>query len=163
MCWLWYAAVYAASCHCLRGIRLLLPLLLPSIDCQLTCKHHGKLWHALRKSKPLIAVDSKQCALVPDCDCGHVTRVSVSMWGCRYVSSNPQYADASSYASKFRQLQQRAMATMRTKVAQVLQHASQQVTHHHTCVMNSHTCIVYTFTHVTEGQAHSSHIAWLPH
>ncbi|KAL0022928.1 hypothetical protein WJX77_008565 [Trebouxia sp. C0004] len=44
-----------------------------------------------------------------------------------YVSNNPQYADASSYASKFRQLQQRAMATMRTKVAQVLQHASEQV------------------------------------
>lgn len=44
-----------------------------------------------------------------------------------YVSSNPQYADASSYASKFRQLQQRALATMRTKVAQVLQHASEQV------------------------------------
>ncbi|KAL3152568.1 hypothetical protein ABBQ32_001593 [Trebouxia sp. C0010 RCD-2024] len=44
-----------------------------------------------------------------------------------YVTSNPQYADASSYASKFRQLQQRAMATMRTKVAQVLQHASEQV------------------------------------
>ena len=49
---------------------------------------------------------------------------------CRYVSSNPQYADASSYASKFRQLQQRAMATMRTKVAQVLQHASEQVSYH---------------------------------
>ena len=46
---------------------------------------------------------------------------------CRYVSNNPQYADAASYASKFRQLQQRAMATMRTKVAQVLQLASEQV------------------------------------
>ena len=52
---------------------------------------------------------------------------------CRYVSSNPQYADAGSYTSKFRQLQQRAMATMRTKVAQVLQRASHQVTLcHHT-------------------------------
>jgi len=49
------------------------------------------------------------------------------LYWCRYVSNNPQYADASSYASKFRQLQQRAMATMRTKVAQVLQHASEQV------------------------------------
>ena len=88
------------------------------------------------------------------------------MWGCRYVSSNPQYADASSYASKFRQLQQRAMATMRTKVAQVLQHASQQVTYFHTCVTYSDTCVVYTIRLVMQNltpvrfwQAYFSHTA----
>ena len=46
---------------------------------------------------------------------------------CRYVSRRPQYADSSAYSGKFRQLQQRALATMRTKVQQVLQQASEQV------------------------------------
>ncbi|KAK9817306.1 hypothetical protein WJX72_012420 [[Myrmecia] bisecta] len=44
-----------------------------------------------------------------------------------YVTSNPQYADSSAYAGKFRQLQSRAMATMRTQVQQVLRHAAEQV------------------------------------
>eukprot|EP00891_Asterochloris_glomerata_P005633 jgi/Astpho2/5633/e_gw1.00079.14.1_t len=44
-----------------------------------------------------------------------------------YVSRRPQYADSSAYSGKFRQLQQRALATMRTKVQQVLRQASEQV------------------------------------
>jgi hypothetical protein len=44
-----------------------------------------------------------------------------------YVSSNPQYADANSYAGKFRQLQGRALGMVKTKVQQVLRHAIQQV------------------------------------
>eukprot|EP00884_Botryococcus_braunii_P022753 jgi/Botrbrau1/9161/Bobra.160_3s0033.1 len=44
-----------------------------------------------------------------------------------YVTSNPQYADSSSYAGKFRQLQSRALATIRSRVQQVLRHAAEQV------------------------------------
>ena len=43
------------------------------------------------------------------------------------MSRRPQYADSSAYSGKFRQLQQRALATMRTKVQQVLRQASEQV------------------------------------
>lgn len=46
----------------------------------------------------------------------------------RYVTSHPQYADSASYAGKFRQLQGRAMSTIRAKAAQVLRHAADQVT-----------------------------------
>ena len=46
---------------------------------------------------------------------------------CRYVTSHPQYADASAYAGKFRQLQARAMAAMRSQVQQVLRTACAQV------------------------------------
>ena len=52
-----------------------------------------------------------------------VTQVCI----CRYMSSNPQYADSSTYAGKFRQLQARAMATMRSKVQQVLRSSCDQV------------------------------------
>lgn len=44
-----------------------------------------------------------------------------------YVAANPQYADAASYAVKFRQLQARALAAVRSKVQQVLRGATQQV------------------------------------
>ena len=44
-----------------------------------------------------------------------------------YVASNPQYADASTYTTKFRQLQGRALGAVRNKVQQVLKHAVQQV------------------------------------
>ncbi|GAB4817343.1 hypothetical protein N2152v2_004389 [Parachlorella kessleri] len=44
-----------------------------------------------------------------------------------YVSNNPQYADASSYAARFRQLQARALAAVRAKVQQALRVASLQV------------------------------------
>ena len=55
-------------------------------------------------------------------------------WAGRYMSSNPQYADSSTYAGKFRQLQARAMATMRSKVQQVLRAACDQVrSHTHPC------------------------------
>ena len=46
---------------------------------------------------------------------------------CRYVASNPQYADSTAYAGKFRQLHGRALATVRAKVQQVMRHASEQV------------------------------------
>ena len=46
---------------------------------------------------------------------------------CRYVTSNPQYADSTAYAGKFRQLHARAMAAVRSKVQQVLRHATEQV------------------------------------
>ncbi|KAK9909756.1 hypothetical protein WJX75_006999 [Coccomyxa subellipsoidea] len=44
-----------------------------------------------------------------------------------YVASNPQYADSTTYAGKFRQLHGRALATVRAKVQQVMRHASEQV------------------------------------
>lgn len=44
-----------------------------------------------------------------------------------YVGSNPQYADAATYAVKFRQLQARALTAVRTKVQQVLRAAAAQV------------------------------------
>ncbi|EIE20882.1 Sec34-domain-containing protein [Coccomyxa subellipsoidea C-169] len=44
-----------------------------------------------------------------------------------YVASNPQYADSTAYAGKFRQLHGRALATVRAKVQQVMRHASEQV------------------------------------
>lgn len=44
-----------------------------------------------------------------------------------YVSANPQYADASAYAARFRQLQARALAAVRAKVQQALRTASMQV------------------------------------
>ena len=45
---------------------------------------------------------------------------------CRYIASNPQYADSAAYAGRMRQLQARAMAAVRTKVQQVLRHATDQ-------------------------------------
>ncbi|GAQ88312.1 oligomeric Golgi complex component 3 [Klebsormidium nitens] len=44
-----------------------------------------------------------------------------------YVGSNPQYADSAVYLVKFRQLQSRALGTVRSHVLSVLRHASQQV------------------------------------
>lgn len=44
-----------------------------------------------------------------------------------YVAANPQYADAASYAVKFRQLQARALTAVRTKVQQVLRAAAAAV------------------------------------
>lgn len=44
-----------------------------------------------------------------------------------YVTSNQQYADAAKYATKFRQLQGRALSLVHNKVQQVLKHAVQQV------------------------------------
>eukprot|EP00899_Mesostigma_viride_P023426 jgi/Mesvir1/4268/Mv22228-RA.2 len=44
-----------------------------------------------------------------------------------YVSSNPQYADASVYLLKFRNLQSRALSLVRSHVLAVLRHASAQV------------------------------------
>lgn len=44
-----------------------------------------------------------------------------------YVAANPQYADAATYAVKFRQLQARALTAVRTKVQQVLRTAAAQV------------------------------------
>ncbi|BDA42423.1 Conserved oligomeric Golgi complex subunit 3 [Coccomyxa sp. Obi] len=44
-----------------------------------------------------------------------------------YVASNPQYADSTAYAGKFRQLHGRALATVRAKVQQVMRHAAEQV------------------------------------
>eukprot|EP00887_Chlorella_sp_A99_P004229 scaffold15.g4229.t1 len=44
-----------------------------------------------------------------------------------YVAANPQYADASTYALKFRQLQARALTAVRTKVLQVLKAATASV------------------------------------
>lgn len=49
------------------------------------------------------------------------------MCSFRHISSNPQYADSAAYAGKFRQLQARAMAAVRSKVQQVLRHAMEQV------------------------------------
>eukprot|EP00898_Chlorokybus_atmophyticus_P000708 jgi/Chlat1/1638/Chrsp127S01891 len=46
---------------------------------------------------------------------------------CRYVSSNPQYADSSTYLVKFKQLQARALGLVRTHVLSVLRYASAQV------------------------------------
>ena len=46
---------------------------------------------------------------------------------CRYVTAHPQYADAAMYAGKFRQLQARALAAMRSKVQAVLRSAAEQV------------------------------------
>lgn len=44
-----------------------------------------------------------------------------------YVAANPQYADAATYALKFRQLQARALTAVRTKVQQVLRGAAAAV------------------------------------
>jgi len=44
-----------------------------------------------------------------------------------YVATNPQYADSTTYTTKFRQLQARALGAVRNKVQQVLKHAIQQV------------------------------------
>lgn len=44
-----------------------------------------------------------------------------------YVATNPQYADAGAYTTKFRQLQGRALGAVRNKVQQVFRHATQQV------------------------------------
>eukprot|EP01023_Acetabularia_acetabulum_P038330 TRINITY_DN36696_c0_g2_i2.p1 TRINITY_DN36696_c0_g2~~TRINITY_DN36696_c0_g2_i2.p1 ORF type:complete len:630 (+),score=104.01 TRINITY_DN36696_c0_g2_i2:24-1913(+) len=44
-----------------------------------------------------------------------------------FVGSNPQYAEAALYAGRFRQLQARALAQVRSKVAQVLKNAALQV------------------------------------
>lgn len=44
-----------------------------------------------------------------------------------YVANNPQYADASVYLVKFKQLQSRALAMVRTHVLTVLKNASAQV------------------------------------
>lgn len=38
-----------------------------------------------------------------------------------------RYADSGAYAGKFRALQQRALAAVRTRVSAVLRHASEQV------------------------------------
>ena len=46
----------------------------------------------------------------------------------RYVTTHPQYADSASYAARFRQLQSRAMSTIRAKTNQILRHAAEQVT-----------------------------------
>lgn len=43
-----------------------------------------------------------------------------------YVSAHPQYADAGSYATRFRQLQSRALAAVRTKTQQALRSACLQ-------------------------------------
>mmetsp|Transcript_38034 Transcript_38034/g.90364 ORF Transcript_38034/g.90364 Transcript_38034/m.90364 type:complete len:779 (+) Transcript_38034:255-2591(+) len=45
-----------------------------------------------------------------------------------FVSSNPQYAESATYQAKFRQLQSRALATIRSRVKSVLDKASAQVT-----------------------------------
>ena len=50
-----------------------------------------------------------------------------SRLNCRYVTAHPQYADAAMYAGKFRQLQARALAAMRSKVQAVLRSAAEQV------------------------------------
>ena len=96
-------------------------------------KQPGTIAHVVvvMPSSGMISV-SQTCGSILEHQCSYAYLMdSLAECVCwsRYVSSNPQYADASSYASKFRQLQQRAMATMRTKVAQVLQHASEQVSH----------------------------------
>lgn len=52
--------------------------------------------------------------------------VSITACDCRYVASNPQYADSTAYAGKFRQLHGRALATVRAKVQQVMRHAAEQ-------------------------------------
>ncbi|KAG1657780.1 hypothetical protein FOA52_012858 [Chlamydomonas sp. UWO 241] len=44
-----------------------------------------------------------------------------------YVATNPQYADSSTYMTKFRQLQARAMGSVRSKVQAVLKAAAAQV------------------------------------
>jgi hypothetical protein len=44
-----------------------------------------------------------------------------------YVAANPQYADAATYAVKFRQLQARALTAVRSKVQGVLRGAAAQV------------------------------------
>ena len=49
------------------------------------------------------------------------------MCAIRYVTANLQYADAAAYAGRFRQLQARALATVRSKVQQVLRYAAEQV------------------------------------
>ncbi len=49
------------------------------------------------------------------------------MFCCRYVTAHPQYADSGAYAGRFRQLQARALATVRSKVQQVLRYAAEQV------------------------------------
>lgn len=43
------------------------------------------------------------------------------------MTANPQYADSGAYAGRFRQLQARALATVRSKVQQVLRYAAEQV------------------------------------
>lgn len=44
----------------------------------------------------------------------------------RYVSSNPQYADSAAYAGRYRALQARALASLRSRVQTVLRHAAEQ-------------------------------------
>jgi len=44
----------------------------------------------------------------------------------RYVSGNPQYADSAAYAGRFRALQARALASLRSRVQAVLRHAAEQ-------------------------------------
>ena len=44
-----------------------------------------------------------------------------------YVNSNPHYADAASFALKFRQLHSRALGSVRTHVQSVLKHAASKV------------------------------------
>ncbi len=57
----------------------------------------------------------------------------------RYVASNPQYADSTAYAGKFRQLHGRALATVRAKVQQVMRHASEQVC----CALSLHMHLLH--------------------
>ena len=53
--------------------------------------------------------------------------ILLTFFACRYVTSHPQYADSAAYAGRFRQLQSRAVSTIRTKCHQILRHAADQV------------------------------------
>lgn len=111
-----------------------------SINCELPSvlqKWHWCVYHACA-SKVLLPMSVLNSSQPPEMcliqSCSEHNPMSRMPLRCRYVSSNPQYADAASYAGKFGQLQQRAMATMRTKVAQVLKQASDQVSDLYHCI-----------------------------
>ncbi len=76
----------------------------------------------------------------------------------RYVASNPQYADSTAYASKFRQLHGRALATVRAKVQQVMRHAAEQV-----CEANLGSPLCYNYKFFQDASAWTQCIGYTGH
>ncbi|KAK9845860.1 hypothetical protein WJX81_004499 [Elliptochloris bilobata] len=73
-----------------------------------------------------IAAQFHTAALSPDAD--RLLPLLQRLDEClTYVSSNPQYADSTAYAGRFRALQARALASLRSRVQIVLRHAAEQV------------------------------------
>ncbi len=64
-------------------------------------------------------------ATTPSVDSGDFLPLLKRLDDCiAYIANNPQYADAATYSVKFRQLQSRALAAVRTKVQHVLKAAA---------------------------------------